>query len=317
MDPVERFWAEWFGPFKREVLLFTADGNPYRAFLNSHEQLKNIVEKHHAQKHPIYLSVQPYETLDKPSHLEKLFFEFDDKKQPEKAVEDALKFAKTLNYFYRVRPFTCLSGGKGAHVYLFLKEPIEINGLEEKAKQTYRSLQEKLLMGLKLPTLDNHVVGNIKQLARLPYTKHEKTSNICQPVDLNGNPINPEDFNIKTFRAEGLNINMVEKASHEILNEEKPRTKPISSLKGLRPEVRELIERAKKGVDLTHEQRLAILFEMINRGYGDDDIHNVFINQPDYNAGKTQYFIDHARRRYYKPFSKERLLNILKGRGMM
>ncbi|MEM2687945.1 MAG: hypothetical protein QW796_06320 [Thermoproteota archaeon] len=313
MDPVDRFWQDWLGS-SREALKFTDEGKPFRALICSLEDFKRIVAKHYEAKHPVYLSVQPYEKTDKPSHIERLFFEFDDKQSPIEAVKEAVKFAGVLKRFYHVEPFLVVSGSKGAHLYVFLKEPVSINGLEQEAKETYRRLQEKLLKGISLQTLDPHVVGNIKQLARVPFTVHEKTGRICQPVDLGGRPLKPEDIDLEGYREKGLDVDFLGKTFREVVEVEKIRKPVKTSLKRLRSEVQQLIDISRRGVDLTHEERLAVLFEMLNAGYADDDIHAVFMNQPDYNPGKTQYFIDHARKRKYKPFRGERLKEILKMR---
>ena len=51
---------------------------------------------------------------------------------------------------------------------------------------------------------------------------------------------------------------------------------------------------------------------MINAGYSDEEIHEVFRYSCDYKREKTQYMIDHARRRKYKPFSWRRLIELVK-----
>jgi DNA primase large subunit len=57
---------------------------------------------------------------------------------------------------------------------------------------------------------------------------------------------------------------------------------------------------------------LAILFELIANGYTDDEIVDVFKNQEDFDEKKTRYIITHARKQGYKPFSRERLKEIVK-----
>ena len=50
-------------------------------------------------------------------------------------------------------------------------------------------------------------------------------------------------------------------------------------------------------------------FELINAGYPDDEIHAVFqrIFGEHYDAATTQYNIDYARRRVYRPFMLENI----------
>ena len=99
----------------------------------------------------------------------------------------------------------------------------------------------------------------------------------------------------------------------EKLDKKKKAKKPkhVASRKGVRPEVQTLIDKLREGVNLNHEARLAILFELINVGWIDEEILEVFSHAPDYNPHKVQYFIRHARMKAYKRFSRRRLQAIL------
>jgi DNA primase large subunit len=55
------------------------------------------------------------------------------------------------------------------------------------------------------------------------------------------------------------------------------------------------------------------LLELINSGFSDNDVVEVFRNQKDFNEEKIKYFIEHARKKGYKPFSHKRLKEILEG----
>jgi len=72
------------------------------------------------------------------------------------------------------------------------------------------------------------------------------------------------------------------------------------------------IEKSRKDIHLTHNQRLAILFELLANGYDDDEIVDIFKNQEDFDEKKTRYFINHARNQGYRPFATERLKEIVK-----
>jgi DNA primase large subunit len=79
----------------------------------------------------------------------------------------------------------------------------------------------------------------------------------------------------------------------------------------MRKPVLELIERAKKGIHLTHHQRLAIAFEMITNGYSDDEIVEIFRNQDDFDENKTRGQLKQIREKGYRPYTTENLLQIL------
>lgn len=81
---------------------------------------------------------------------------------------------------------------------------------------------------------------------------------------------------------------------------------------GIRPIIQELMDKAKEGYNLEHGERFTILLEMINKGYTGEQIHEIFRTIPDYNEKKTQYFIDHARKNGYKPYSMKKLLKMVK-----
>jgi hypothetical protein len=108
-----------------------------------------------------------------------------------------------------------------------------------------------------------------------------------------------------------LDIFKLKKSLEKSMASEKPSS--FVYKKQIRKEVLELINKAKEGVYLNHEQRLAIALELINNGYGDNDIIDIFRKQKDFDEQKTRYFIEHARKKGYKPFSHEKLKEILEG----
>jgi len=121
------------------------------------------------------MSVHPFKKRDYVFGLEKLFFDFDCKKDLDKAWNEARDFAIKIERFYGAKPLLVFSGCKGFHVYVWLWNTIEVRKSHEmQAKQIYKDLQEKMLKSLKYETLDPQVLGDIKRLARVPYSTHEK-----------------------------------------------------------------------------------------------------------------------------------------------
>ncbi len=55
-------------------------------------------------------------------------------------------------------------------------------------------LQRRLLLGFKAETLDHSPIGDIKRLARAPFSFHEKTGSLCCPVDSERKPIIPDEL---------------------------------------------------------------------------------------------------------------------------
>jgi uncharacterized protein (DUF433 family) len=307
------FWEAWFGLIGRESLEFNSEGKPYRVYLNNTQQFLELINKHHLGRLPVYITVQPFKAYDTPASLEKLFFEFDHPEDPQGAVQEALAFANSIQQFYHVDPLVCLSGRKGAHVYIWLREGVAIEGLLELARQTYKSLQLKLMAGLSLQTLDPKVIGDLKRLARVPFTIHEKSGKLCQPVDKEGKPV--RSLEIQRHIEHGLDPDLLKPIVEElcIRQAKEPSFNKEFRVRGFRRQVRELIERVKNGHEPSHLERLIILFEMINNGCSDEEIHEVFKHVSDYKYEKTQYYIDHARKKGYKPFKTENIQKLVEG----
>lgn len=207
---------------------------------------------------------------NKPFAIEKVFFEFDCEKNPNLAVEEALTFAKMIRYFYHAESLICLSGLKGAHVYLWLQQSVEIGEHFEYAKDVYPELQNILTLGFSPKTLDPHVIGDLKRLSRLPYPIHEKSG----------------------------------------LEKLKRTSKRAEIREGeIRPCIREALTKPLHG-GAGHLMRLAIACEYLAAGYSVDEIVPLFQNQSDFNERKTRYFIEHAQKNNYKPFKCKKIREI-------
>jgi len=321
-EDVLRFWRDWLG-FSREALAFfpnprgqhkgVKDGLNYsadRVIIKSLDELLELKEKNEAAGLPVTLSVQPFLERNKPFAIERLFFEFDNRENPDLAVEEALKFAKTIRYFYNAEPLVCLSGFKGAHVYLWLQKAVEIGEHFDFAKDLYREAQETLLKGLNLKTIDVKVLGDIKRLSRLPYSIHQESGRICQPINLEGKPLKPEEINLGFHMEHGLSLELLEHSSKKIKEriEALKKTSPKRRIKvsGIRPCIQEALNKPLHG-GTGHLMRLAIACEYLAAGHTVEDIIPLFMNQNDFDERKTRYFIEHAQRSGYKPFKCEKI----------
>ena len=102
-----------------------------------------------------------------------LFFDFDDKEQPENAINEGKKFAENLEK--RGLPvYQQLSGSKGMHVFVWIK-PIKFEYYREYMLEYFGDLQY----------LDHSVLKNKLQLARIPLSINPKSMNKCQPLNDN------------------------------------------------------------------------------------------------------------------------------------
>jgi hypothetical protein len=290
------FLKEWFGSEGREV------GTPERRFIASYEELFAAIKETRLRLKPCFLSVQPYRAKDQPCGLERLFFEFDYAEGPGRAWRDAVALAEALKRFYDVKPLLVFSGRKGYHVYAFLAKTIQFEPNQlDLAKAAYRELQNRILKGLNLPTLDQSVIGDIKRLARCPLSIHQETCSLCVPVTLERKPFIPED--LAAYRT--LDPSLLGPVIQALKAREK-----LSSLKfskfpkneGIRPCIIAALEKPLEGGN-GHLMRLAVAREYLAAGCSVDEIVPLFQNQMDFNPTKTRYYVLHASQHPTKPFT--------------
>jgi len=303
------FLEEWFGFHAgREVLTGTA---PHfsRDFIEKPEQLASYVQERDASKRPSYMSVQPFSERNQPFGLEKLFFDFDCEEDIIKAWKEAHKFAETLIQYYRIMPFLTFSGGKGYHVYTFLTETVSFREWNlKRAKRVYETLQRKLLKGLEFETLDSAVLGDIKRLARVPFSRHQKTGKTCSPITLSHQFYEPQSLTV--FRECGLDTSLLEPVCKELKAEEKLKkvlsknVRKFSSEKihEIRPCITAALSQDLRGHRNSHLMRLAIAVEHLHKGVSPSQVVELFRGQADFDEDKSRYFVEDAQRKGYKPF---------------
>jgi len=297
----QRFLFEWFGIHGgREVF---DKLHRTRRFLACPEQLEEYARECSALRAPCFVSVQPYRERDRVFGLEKLFFDFDSEEDPARAWSEARMFAHKLWEYYSVMGLLVSSGRKGYHLYVWLKNTVQIpiEG-EEFIKTVYELLQSKLLKGYRFETLDRNPLGDIKRLARLPYSIHEETGKTCQPVNLNHEPV--AVTSLEEYRRHGFDLFLVEKVCREVKARDKIRAPRLRSFKPsgkVRPCIEAAVDSNLEG-GLGHSMRLAIACEYLNKGSSVEETARLFVGQPDYNQKRSIYFVGDAKAKGYKPF---------------
>ncbi len=306
---ITEFWRSWFkvpAGFGREVSLG-------RVFLDSSKDFIDYVESSIKRRKSAYVTVQPFTCRNNVTTIEKLFFDFDDEMQPENAWKEASCLTENLKKYYNAIALCCFSGKKGYHVYVWLQKPIMLeNG--ELAKQFYKTAQTLILKGLKFQTFDHQIFGDIKRIARIPYSIHEKSLQSCVPVTREKQPC--LIFDVEVFKQYGLSVEFI-KACMKSIEEERNRkqerqriridctsTMHFSAHDG-KVRVRPCLSEAVK-IDLTakngHLLRIAIAIEYLMAGYTPEQTAELFSNQNDYNFEKSLYYVRDLLKRGYKPF---------------
>lgn len=85
--------------------------------------------------------------------------------------------------------------------------------------------------------------------------------------------------------------------------------KPIrSKTREIPPCIQRIKERAERGDNLSHEERLVLLFWWMNNVTQDvDELVDLFRRVPDFDEKKTRYYVEHALKKGYKPFGCEKI----------
>ena len=193
------FWLDWFGPLGREI------GCSKSWFTDNPNVFLSTVEYSISTRHPCFMSVQPFRAPGVVFGLEKVFFDFDSKTKhpnPKETFMEVRGLTKRLKERFDLEPLVVRTW-RGFHVYVFLQSVVELDfGQENTYELIYRLLQDQMLEEAPHSTLNMRCLGNLKQLARVPYSTHEAGEK-CLPVDFDGRPILIDDLG--EYREGGIN----------------------------------------------------------------------------------------------------------------
>jgi len=305
-------WTEWFGDS-----LGRGVGNPKRDFVRNPFEFIRFIERNESSGRCSYASVQPFEAYELPYCITALFFDFDCKENPEKAGDEALDFKARLERFYNVKAIVAFSGNKGYHVWVYLKTPIGKGLTIPQLKAVYNKLMKMIVGNAKYESLDSSVVGDIKQLARVPYTHHNKTGKLCTFVDDTRTPIMVLPGFTKDLRDNGLSFELCKEALYKVGWEEKEKReqkakKPRRTRrynKSIRPCIKAVLDSENIHTP-EHLMKLATVAELNANGWGAERIINAFRGMSGFDERKTNYFVKHAVRTGYKPFRCSKIQSI-------
>lgn len=165
-----------------------------------------------------------------------------------------------------------------------------------------------ILKGLNLKTVDPQVLGDVKRLARVPYSTHEESLALCVPVTPSCKPCLL--FNLNPFKIHSLNTKFSVICREKTVKPDKNPQQFNSALnthaklrnsQDVRPCLLEALNR-----DLTkpngHSIRIAVATEYLKNGHSPEEIAELFKSQTDYNYEKSLYYTRDIATRAYKPF---------------
>jgi len=202
-------WLDWFGLVGREI------GSSKRWFTDNPSVFVSAVEDRIATRKPCFMSVQPFRAENVVFGLERVFFDFDSKTEKpnwKETFAEVRGLTKQLEERFDAEPLIVRTW-RGFHVYVFLKDTVEFSfGQESTFEWMYWRLQEELLKGVPHLTLDTKCLGDLKQLARVPYSTQEEGTE-CLPVNLNCQPVHIE--NLDVYRERGISQDLLRKLTEK------------------------------------------------------------------------------------------------------
>lgn len=297
MTGLTTFLSEWAHPGPRRRV-----GTPNQTLhLNTAAYLTKLIEQDHA---PVFMSTNPYNKRGKIYAIDRLFFDFDKPGKVRLAYDDAVQLNQHLAQYYNVGALTTFSGSKGYHVHVFLEEPAE--GSEAELKPLYGELQRMITTGTKYPTLDLSVIGDVKRLARVPYSKHQKTGELCVPVtiDYTPKPYKLDQGFSEALRRHGIKQGMVDLAQHNLAKPNPKIRRRYKDPNKIRPCIEATLA-AKNIHDPKHIMKVAAVAELFANGNTESQIIDWFRKMGGFNERKTTYYVRHSIRRGYRPHNCE------------
>ncbi len=332
-DYISAFETHCKGNFPREFGAKTGKkGFTRNLIANSSEGIYNLVRAFNFKDCYIsayFIANQDFTTQIQPSvEIDTLFIDLDSENLSH-TIREAKKLVGWL-LDHNIKPRIYFSGKKGFHVYIDFK-PITL----ENPKETLKRVAVKIAEKLNLKTIDYNVI-ELRRLARLPLTIHGDSGYRCTPINpekllkldsislihyvkRNHDPIEIsesksfakllkyEDFKISTNKA----LKSILRPRFQVKNGNGWKEKRIKlyaeTLReygrlSANPEIVKIhlgnphVNPENVG-SIEHLARVHFVMLLIEAGYSDEEIHEIFKLAEDYKPEKTQYFIDYNRNR--------------------
>lgn len=282
-------WFHGLKPLGREV------GDPKRHFISNFNDFLSFISKCTTAGKPAFMSVQQFSGPNAVASAEKIFLDFDWKPDPSKAFREAVDVYSILKS-HGVEPILISSGMKGYHVYAYLPAVVEVSKVgERKCSQFLRALVVELLGTSRCETLSLGVAADPKRLSRIPYTQHQVTKAICQPIDAYGKPVS---FDIELAMRNPIPMELCKKAwkrASETRGGEDERI--FTSSSAAREQLHEVFDVVESG--LQDGKRRFIFYVLIPtlllNGYSDDEIEFICAMLVKNSNADPEQYLDYIR----------------------
>jgi hypothetical protein len=267
--------------FPREIMTAKTGG---QITVRSREELLRELER--ADYRDCFIRSHTHEDAKK-GILYLMFIDIDLEGRLEEARKGAAETSARIEEMFGVRPHVQFSGAKGYHVILPL-EPVRLESADA-ARTALKLAQTYLSNNL----CDRHVAGDVVRIFRIPGTVNTKGLE----NEYKGRVVTVQRWDGRRAdfsKAKAIPKDVIRKAHAEM------KRKMEYESGTLRYYVRKIMEYGEAVRRLPHRHRHIVVCEMIARGRTDEEIHAFFRHMDDYNAEKTQYQIEHARRMGYR-----------------
>lgn len=179
-------------------------GDPSRKVVNNVSELFDFILKCANEERPAFAAVYAFRDKEfKDPIVDRIFLDFDALEgELDKCWNEVRLFAKFLTQA-RINPLVVFSGKKGFHIYIFFPE-VKLKHPEESIEKFVALLVSRFesTRARKIEYLDRKIVGDLRRLARIPYTVHEKSRRfaiIVSDLDTTLDKIIEESENPKIF----------------------------------------------------------------------------------------------------------------------
>lgn len=302
------FLFQFFGNWGRELGTKNKFDKIGQWYTDNPNDMLNLIEEAKRRRKPAYLSIQPRYAHDQILGLEKLFFDFDfahkgekltAKQETKKRKELEVEVRRFLKYTNDDLNYNTLNfkTRRGYHVYLFINKILQMDMKDfDVWKLTYELLQNYVMNG-KYEYCDKMLIGNIKGLARLPFSEHEKSGEKIIVVDKRLEPtkirslsyytefgLKVEDVKRKYDEAVELIKIDQEKKTKEMNNIQQRKEQGLLTINDIRPCFKQRLEKG----EMPHQMRLACLLEGFHSGRTtEEELVQLFSTLKDYDGWNT------------------------------
>jgi hypothetical protein len=294
---LDTFSKEWFGDNPRSL------GTPEQRIVTNY---KVLLDYYNQTRMPVWMSVNPYVegtnvvATGKVKYIDKIFYDFDHS-DISVARDDAVKFCAVLANRHNIEPLLVYSGKKGYHVYVFLKDLI--SDMEQSDMRIlYKDMADYFIDGAEYESLDTHVF-DYKRVARVPYTMHQVTGNIVQPLTIDMKPIMLSPGFIQQFRHAGPANNVITeiRSRPEEKTVEDTVERKSQYAWTLRPCMQQVLV-ANSVHDPEHKLKVSAVAELLTEGASREEVIEFFRGMEGFSEDITGQQVDFIIFRQYRPF---------------